>query len=66
MVIQSNMSSKSIVEVWKETEEVFDNYNIPLTERTLETVVEANVLTSLIKDLNAIVGSSTVTCVKGG
>lgn len=62
MVIQSNMSPKSIFEVSGDTVEVFNNYNVQLTERPLETVVGANVLTSLINDLNATVGSSLSKC----
>ncbi|WP_328591994.1 hypothetical protein [Bacillus salipaludis] len=33
MVIQSNMTSKAITDVWEETVEVFQKYNVPITER---------------------------------
>ncbi|UOR14118.1 hypothetical protein [Halobacillus amylolyticus] len=66
MIIQSNMSPKAIVEVWGNTIDVFKKYNIPLAEKTLGTMVEANALTPLLQELNAIVGSSTTTCIEGG
>ena len=66
MVIQSNMSSNAIIEVWAETEEIFNKYNIPLTNLTLETLVETEFLSSLLQELNCVVGSSTATCIEGG
>ncbi|WP_312471765.1 hypothetical protein [Neobacillus sp.] len=66
MVIQSNMSPKAIVEVWENTVDVFNKYKVPLTEEILETFVEADILGTLLKEINTIVGSSTVTCVEGG
>ncbi|MBM4764600.1 hypothetical protein [Bacillus sp. B15-48] len=66
MVIQSNMSSNAIIEVWGETEDVFKKYNVPRTSQTLETLVESELLPFLLKDLNSIVGSSTATCIEGG
>ena len=66
MLIQSNMSPKAIAEVWESTTDVFKEHNVPLTEKTLVTLVEADALTSLLQELNAIVGSSTATCIEGG
>ena len=66
MVIQSNMSSKAIVDVWGETADVFNKYQIPLTETTLEVVVEKEQLDSLLQELNYAVGSSALTCIEGG
>ncbi|NHC41542.1 hypothetical protein G6549_16400 [Bacillus sp. MM2020_1] len=66
MVIQSNMSPKAIVEVWENTVDVLKKHNVPLTEKTLETLVEAELLTTLLEELNAIVGSSIATCIEGG
>lgn len=66
MVIQSNMSPKAIVGVWRETVEVFNKYQIPFIEKTLESLLEEEQLVSLLEELNATVGSSTLTCVEGG
>ena len=66
MVIQSNMSSKAIVEVWEATAPIFVEFNVPLTNKTLEGIVESEVLPNLLNKLNTAVGSSTATCVEGG
>lgn len=66
MVIQANMSPEAIVYTWKETVEVFKKHNIPLSKQSLETVVESEFLTSLLQELNFIVGSSNATCIEGG
>jgi hypothetical protein len=66
MVIQPNMSSKSIIEIWENTVDVFKKHNITISETPLEKVVEGNILDSLIMELNNIVGSSSATCVDGG
>ncbi len=66
MVIQSNMSPKAIVEVWKETATIFTKFNIPLTDKTLESFIDSNILHNLLTKLNVAVGSSTATCVEGG
>jgi len=66
MVIQPNMSSKSIIEIWENTVDVFKKHNITISEIPLEKVVEGNILDSLIMELNNIVGSSSATCVDGG
>ncbi|WP_342430287.1 hypothetical protein [Neobacillus sp. FSL H8-0543] len=66
MVIQPNMSSKSIIEIWENTIDVFQKHNISISEVALEKVVERNILNSLIKKLNDIVGSSSATCIEGG
>lgn len=66
MVIQSNMSPEAIVDVWKETEGVFQKYNVLITKQTLETLVENELLILLLHELNSVVGSSTATCIEGG
>ncbi|NWQ41071.1 hypothetical protein MLOOGBEN_10230 [Bacillus sp. EB106-08-02-XG196] len=66
MVIQSNMSSKAIVEAWESTAPIFVKFNVPLTYKTLESAIESEILPSLLVELNAAVGSSTETCVEGG
>lgn len=66
MVIQSNMSSKAIVEAWENTAPIFVKFNVPLTYKTLESAIESEILPSLLVELNAAVGSSTETCVEGG
>lgn len=66
MVIQSNMSPIAIVDVWEVTADIFKENEIPLTKQTLETLVEAEQLTSLLQELNSAVGSSTATCIEGG
>ncbi|ESU31815.1 hypothetical protein G3A_14555 [Bacillus sp. 17376] len=66
MVIQPNMSTKSIIEVWENTKDVFKKHNITISEVPLEKIVDGNILDSLIMELNNIVGSSSATCVEGG
>lgn len=66
MVIQSYMTSKAIVEVWKQTKNIFDLYRIPIIDQSLDSIVAEEVLTAILNELNFIVGSSTVTCIEGG
>ncbi|TDL75313.1 hypothetical protein E2R56_05675 [Rhodococcus qingshengii] len=66
MVIQSNMSPKAIVEIWEVTATIFKKHNVPLTEKALETFLEAYMLENLLIELNFMVGSSTTTCIEGG
>lgn len=66
MVIQTNMTSKAITEVWEETVEVFQKYNVPITEKSLQVLVTENTLQVLLTELNNVVGSSTATCIEGG
>lgn len=66
MVIQSNMSSEAIVDVWPETAEVFLKYRVPLTKQRLETFVAIETLIPLLHELNSVVGSSNATCIEGG
>lgn len=66
VVIQSNMSSKAIVQVWENTVDTFGKYNVPISENTLEALVNESVLPSLLAELNAAVGSSGATCIVGG
>jgi len=44
MVIQSNMNSKDIVEVWKNTIDIFNKYNVPISEKKLNEIVHGSVL----------------------
>ncbi|MBS4171831.1 hypothetical protein [Bacillus sp. FJAT-49736] len=66
MVIQSNMTSKAIREIWEETSEVFQKYNVPIIEKALQELVNDNILHLLITELNKVVGSSNATCIEGG
>ena len=66
MVIQLNMTSKAISEVWEETLEVFQKYNVPITEKALQILVNDNILQVLLTELNKVVGSSNATCIEGG
>jgi hypothetical protein len=66
MVIQSNMTSKAISEVWEETIEVFQKYKVPIAEKTLQVLVNENILEVILTELNNVVGSSNKTCIEGG
>ena len=66
MVIQSNMSSKSIVEVWENTVDTFMKFNVPISRNPLEAIVPESVLPALVTELNTVVGSSNATCIEGG
>ncbi len=66
MVIQSNMTSKAITQVWEDTVEVFLKYNVPITEKALQVLVNNNILQVLLTELNNVVGSSNATCIEGG
>lgn len=66
MVIQSNMSPKAIVEVWEKTAPIFVKFNVPLIDKTLESIIDSEIVPNLLIELNAAVGSSTTTCVEGG
>jgi hypothetical protein len=66
MVIQTNMSPKSIVSVWGETATVFKEFNVSLSDSPLEDLLQGEALTNLLTELNKVVGSSSATCVEGG
>ena len=66
MVIQSNMTSKAISQVWEVTLMVFQKYNIPITDKTLQVLVNENFLQGLLTELNIVVGSTNATCIDGG
>ncbi len=66
MVIQANMTSKAITEVWEDTFQVFQKYNVPIANETLQVLVTDNTLQVLLTELNNVVGSSTATCIEGG
>jgi hypothetical protein len=66
MVIQANMTSKAITELWEDTVLVFQKYNVPITNKALQLLVFDNTLHLLLTELNNVVGSSTQTCIKGG
>ncbi|QCJ41255.1 hypothetical protein FAY30_04725 [Bacillus sp. S3] len=66
MVIQSNMTSKAISDVWEDTVQVFQNYHVPITEKTLLVLVNDTILQVLLAELNNVVGSSNATCIEGG
>lgn len=60
------MTSKAISVVWEDTLEVFQKYNVPITEKTLQVLVNDNNLQLLLTELNKVVGSSNATCIEGG
>jgi hypothetical protein len=66
VVIQSNMSPKAIVQAWEKTVDTFEKYNVPISEKTLEALVNKSVLPALLSELNSVVGSSSATCIVGG
>ncbi|MBV7509024.1 hypothetical protein KW850_27895 [Bacillus sp. sid0103] len=66
MVIQSNMTSKAITKVWENTGEVFQKFNVPITEKALQVLVNDNILPLLLTELNNTVGSLNATCIDGG
>ncbi|MBB6452613.1 hypothetical protein HNQ94_001059 [Salirhabdus euzebyi] len=66
MVIQSNMSPKAIVGVWRETEIILNQHKVPLIDLALRELVENELLPSLLQHLNEVVGSSSETCIEGG
>ncbi|MCM3571978.1 MULTISPECIES: hypothetical protein [Bacillaceae] len=66
MVIQSNMSPKAIIDVWEITIPIFAKFNVPITDKALESNVDSEILLGLLAELNTAVGSSSVTCIEGG
>lgn len=60
------MTSKAISEVWEDTLEVFQKYNVPITEKTLQVLVNENLLPQLLTELNRAIGSTSATCIAGG
>lgn len=60
------MTSRAISEVWGETLEVFQKYNVPIIEKTLQVLVNDNIFQELLTELNKVVGSSNATCIEGG
>ncbi|WP_285866583.1 hypothetical protein [Mesobacillus maritimus] len=57
VVIQSNMSSKTIIEIWGITLEVFKKYNIPISSNALSTMVDQETLPELLRELNRTIRS---------
>ncbi|RSK26260.1 hypothetical protein EJF36_04970 [Bacillus sp. HMF5848] len=58
MVIQANMSPATIVSVWPETKKVFAEFEIRMTDRTLDKVIaNPERLTSILEHLNVAIGS---------
>ena len=66
IVIQSNMTSRAITEVWEDTVEVFLKYNVPIMDKAIQVLVTDNTLQFVLTELNNVVGSSTTTCIEGG
>jgi hypothetical protein len=66
VVIQSNMSPNAIIQVWENTVDTFEKYNVPISNKTLEELINVSVLPELLLELNSVVGSSTATCIVGG
>jgi hypothetical protein len=46
--------------------ETFHEYNIPNIDQPIESFVDREKISSLIIELNRLVGSSLTTCVDGG
>lgn len=67
MMIQENMASRAIVDVWPETESVFNRYHITLSSQPLNRLSKTQEhLTQLVQELNHQIGSSDATCTDGG
>jgi hypothetical protein len=61
------MTSRAITEVWIKTVEVFQKYNVPITNKSLQVLVNDNILQVLLTELNnVVVGSTSATCIEGG
>jgi hypothetical protein len=61
------MTSRAITEVWIKTVEVFQKYNVPVTNKSLQVLVNDNILQVLLTELNnVVVGSTSATCIEGG
>jgi hypothetical protein len=60
------MTSKAISEIWEETIDVFQKYNVPIADKTLQVLVNDNIFQELLTELNKVVGSSRTTCIEGG
>ncbi|AOM84405.1 hypothetical protein [Salisediminibacterium beveridgei] len=67
MVITDNMPVSGIVDSWPETTAVLDRYKIPTdSNQPLFHFVQCDALTTMLSELNHIIGSSSVTCIDGG
>lgn len=66
MVIQSTMTPKAIFEIWETTKGIFEKYNVPLSDKSLKSILHDDLLVSLLTELNEEIGSSSVTCIEGG
>ncbi|UCZ53545.1 hypothetical protein LGQ02_01740 [Bacillus shivajii] len=67
MVITKDMPVSGIANSWPETIVVFEKYKIaPKTNQALKAFEKGEELKQLIKEINAAIGSSEVTCVEGG
>ncbi len=66
MVIQANMSPLAILETWEQTRTLFEKYDVPITEILLQDSIQTHTLSKLLIELNALIGSSSSTCVEGG
>ncbi|WLD93329.1 hypothetical protein [Alkalihalobacillus sp. AL-G] len=66
MVIQPNMTPKSIVLIWPETEDIFEQFKLETKDRPLEELCNNILLAKLLQTLNETIGSSSATCIEGG
>lgn len=66
MVIQPNMSPDAIVLTWNNTQKIFKEFDVAITENAMESYVNKDILPQLLKRLNEEVGSSALTCIEGG
>lgn len=60
------MTSKAISEVWQDTLKVFQKFNVPIIDKTLQILVIDDILEIVLTELNNAVGSSYATCIEGG
>jgi len=44
----------------------FVKFHVPLTDKSLESTIDSEILPNLLTKLNAAVGSSSATCIEGG
>lgn len=67
MVIQRNMSPQAITEIWVETNKVFKEFKVPVTNHSLSSLVKDDIsLQLLLTELNNVIGSTYTTCIEGG
>ncbi|WP_102262550.1 hypothetical protein [Mesobacillus jeotgali] len=67
MVITKDMPVSGIANSWSETKEVFVKYAIPYdSNKALQEHLQDDQLSSIISEINKVIGSSEATCIEGG